>query len=100
MQSEVSSARASDDLDLQNFKRAMKKIESFQYQWAAEDNNPKRPNGLEADSKYSLADVLGEAKMSERLTQQDMDMLNGILPCCRKDRGKRDYIEALQNQLA
>ena len=78
----------------------MSKIAKFAYQW--EENSDdyqrkfiKKPDGLKADSTYSLSDVLIEAQSSNIISRVESEMLRHIIPCCRQDRGKRDFIESL-----
>ena len=67
----------------------MKKIAQFNYKWVSDKDKVVRlPNGLQADSKYSLADVLDEALVSKRTNSKDLKMLSHIIPCCRQDKSK------------
>ena len=34
--------------------------------------------------------------MSNKITGKEAEVLGGIIPCCRKDKSKRDYIEVLR----
>ena len=78
----------------------MSKIASFAYNWEdpteeTSRNLVKKPDGLKVDSHFSLADLLHEAQKSEKITEKEAEMLHGIIPCCKKDKSKRDYIEVL-----
>lgn len=71
----------------------MDKIAKFAYNWSENGGNVRKPDGLHSDSKYSLANVLAEARESQIITPQEAEMLGHIIPCCRKDKSKRDFIE-------
>ena len=85
------------DLDKIHFKDTMKKITRFQYNWNIADDAIKKQDGL-SDNKYSLANVLEEAVSSRKTNIKTAELLNHIIPCCRMDRGKRDYINSLLNR--
>lgn len=83
---------------MKHFKKTLRKIAQFAYTWIDNDAGAdviKLPDGLSADSHYSLADVLEDARASKIITKQESDMLSHIIPCCRKDKSKRDFIEVL-----
>lgn len=52
------------DRDRMNFKKMMQKIAKFEYNWKDSNKKVKKPDGLSADSNYSLANLLEEARSS------------------------------------
>lgn len=81
-----------EDLHLKQFKNTMNKIAKFKYNWASKDNEVRKADGLQQDSKFSLENVIAEARQSQRTSEKEALMLSQIIPCCRKDKSKRDYI--------
>lgn len=53
-----------EDRDRMNFKKTMQKIAKFAYNWKDSNIKVKKPDGVSADSNYSLANVLEEARSS------------------------------------
>ena len=39
--------------------------------------------------------MLEEARASDIINDYEAEMLSHIIPCCRKDKSKRDFIESL-----
>ena len=56
------------DHDVMHFRKTMKKISKFAYNWKNKEDAKRGfvrcPDGLAADSKFSLTDVLEEARSS------------------------------------
>ena len=80
----------------------MNKIAQYAYHWVENVDGGtsefvKKPDGVNADSEYTLSDVLDDARASRIITKQEAEMLRHIIPCCRKDKSKRDFIEVLLN---
>lgn len=73
----------------------MKKISQFQYKWDTKDESVRKPDGISKDSKFSLENLVSEAKQSHKISDKEAQMLSHIIPCCRQDKSKRDYIESL-----
>ena len=44
------------------------------------------------NSKYNLTNLLDEVRESDFLEPYEVDILGHIIPCCRKDKNKLDYI--------
>lgn len=81
----------------------MNKIAQYSYNWVDNTNTGtqkivKKPDGLNADSQFSLTNVLEEALTSDKVTQKEQNKLSHNIPCCRRDKSKRDYIQSLMSQ--
>lgn len=63
-QSIMEKNQSKEDLDLKHFKRTMNKIAKFKYNWAAKNDNVRKADGLQPDSKFSLENVISEARQS------------------------------------
>ena len=85
------------DLDYMRYQQTMNKIARFAYKWINKEDASRgfvrKPDGLHLDAKYSLANVLEEARTSNIINKKEAKMLSHIIPCCRKDKSKRDFIE-------
>lgn len=97
------SIKDSADLDMLHFKRTMGKIASFAYNWVdgseeAARKVVKKPDGLNVDSHFSLTDLLKEAQSSNRITNREANVLGKNIPCCKKDKSKRHFIEGLMEK--
>ena len=57
----------------------------------------RRQDGIEPNSKYNLSNLLDEVRESDFLEPYEADILGHIIPCCRKDKNKMDYIEKLNS---
>ena len=74
----------------------MKRINQYTYSW---DSAPEDPNGskLEKSNAINLSNLLDEVRQSDDLEPHEVDILGHIIPCCRKDKNKLDFLEKLHN---
>ena len=82
-------------------KKAMKRIAHLAYTWDSHigvQEPVRKQNGIEANSKYSLTNLLDEVRETDFLEPYEVDILGHIIPCCRKDKNKMDYIEKISSQ--
>ena len=76
----------------------MNKIHQFDYDWNVSEGPVKCQDGIQPNSKFDLSNLLDEVRGYDTVPSYEVDILGHIIPCCRKDKNKKDYIEKVYNQ--